>query len=314
MEIPVYTKYNIITFEMHARRKKMADIRSDASEVFHYDIPDYPMQYRKNHICAEWDFSDISIHWHDEIELTYVVSGSIRHQLNGSAITMHAGEGIFINSRQLHLIETNHEECELYCLIFHPTLLCSSNYIAEKYVSPIIENDEIPYIFLSEETAWQKKIFDRIVDMEGKLAQNNGTLRVMQNLYEIWETLYENIQFKPKEEPVNRGLSQVKQMMTYVQTNYQNKLTLMEICDAGMVGKTKGIQLFEQYLHLTPMEYVNHYRVEKAAYLLRETDWSITAIAYETGFAESSYFAKAFRKRIGMSPKEYRKEMAVRSQ
>lgn len=96
MEIPVYTKYNIITFEMHARRKKMADIRSDASEVFHYDIPDYPMLYRKNHICAEWDFSDISIHWHDEIELTYVVSGSIRHQLNGSAITMHAGEGIFI--------------------------------------------------------------------------------------------------------------------------------------------------------------------------------------------------------------------------
>ena len=120
MEIPVYTKYNISTFEMHARRKKIADIRSDASEVFHYDIPDYPMQYRKNHICAEWDFSDISIHWHDEIEIIYVKKGMGTVNVDFKQYTVTAPSIVLIFPGQLHSIaQFENERMEYENIIFN---------------------------------------------------------------------------------------------------------------------------------------------------------------------------------------------------
>lgn len=289
----------------------MADIRSDASEIIHYYIPDFPVFFRNNHITKDYDFSDISIHWHDEVEFVYVYSGSIRHRLNGYEVRIGTGEGIFINSRQLHLIETDNAECDLLCLIFHPTILCSTSHVAKKCVAPIIENHGIPYIHMSEKVEWHKKIFQRLVDIDKSLDCYNCEMKIMSLLYEIWDILYENIDFEKAGPCENQNLSLVKKMITYVQSNYQNKITLKDICDAGMVGKTKGIRLFEQYLHLTPMEYVNHYRIEKAVYLLRETDLSMTQIAGDAGFSESSYFSKLFKEKIGKSPKQYRKEMEV---
>ena len=53
----------------------MADIKEDGSEIFHYDIPDFPLSIKKNFIPANVKINDLSIHWHEEIEITYLVSG-----------------------------------------------------------------------------------------------------------------------------------------------------------------------------------------------------------------------------------------------
>lgn len=136
----------------------MADIRDDRSECLHYDNPDFHVQFRKNKIRADDILDDISIHWHDEVEFIYVIKGSIRYQLQDKIVQIKAGEGIFVSSRQLHLIVSNHVEVTLYCLIFHPMILCSSNYVAEKFVSPIVRNDGICYIILSHNVAWQGNV------------------------------------------------------------------------------------------------------------------------------------------------------------
>ena len=57
----------------------------------------------------------------------------------------------------------------------------------------------------------------------------------------------------------------------------------------------------------TPMEYLNSYRIEKAAAKLLSTDESVTDIAYSCGFNDLSYFIKVFRDFKGISPKQFRK-------
>ena len=42
----------------------MADIREDGSEIFHYEIPDFPLSIKKNYIPANIEFPELSIHWH----------------------------------------------------------------------------------------------------------------------------------------------------------------------------------------------------------------------------------------------------------
>lgn len=287
----------------------MADIREDGSEIFHYDIPDFSLSIKKNFIPSWVRNFDISIHWHEEIEITYVVSGSIKHQLNGKRVRLTAGEAIFINSKQLHLIETDSADCELYCLIFHPMMLCASNYIAKKYVTPIIENGNLDYFYLKESDLAHKPILDAIVKICELQKDSEYEMKAMNELYGMWLNLYGILpKALPDERVINEDLHRVQKMLSLIHKHYAECITLEEICMAGDVGKTKGTKMFTQYLNMTPVEYLNNYRLELAARMLTETKESVLNISLDTGFTDSSYFARVFRKRKGISPLEYREK------
>ena len=64
---------------------------------------------------------------------------------------------------------------------------------------------------------------------------------------------------------------------------------------------------FRQELGMTPIAYLNRYRVTQAKRLLKETDKTITEIALDVGFSDSGYFSRVFRKEVGMSPDAYRR-------
>ena len=102
----------------------------------------------------------------------------------------------------------------------------------------------------------------------------------------------------------------LKAMITFIETNYQNKVTLDEICAAGNVGKTTCCKLFGKFINQTPNTYLISYRLKKASELLCQTDMSIAEICYETGFGSSSYFTEMFRKTYGCSPSEYRRQFS----
>lgn len=286
---------------------KMADIRNGGWEWLHYDNPDFQVQYRKNHIPAKAVLTDITFHWHDDVEFIYVIKGSAGYYINDTKVIIHAGEGLFVNARQRHLLESTNEDCILYCLIFHPVILCSSEYIASNYVMPILENKELTHVLLMDEVDWQKKILMAIADMQPYAESGNAHMQLMRSVYDIWDGLYQNlISGGPDKEEGNKDLISMKRMTAYIQNNYRNKIKLQDICKAGNVGKTKCNELFATYYNLTPIEYLRNYRIDKGAGLLEITDMSITEIAYETGFTDGSYFTKIFRQQIGCSPQDYR--------
>jgi len=290
----------------------MADIREDGSEVFHYDIPDFTISIRKNHIPAGIKFTNMSIHWHEEIEITYIVSGCVYHQLNGKRVKNCAGEAIYINSKQLHVIEAGEEDCVLYCLIFHPTILCSSNYLAQKYVRPIVENEKLDYFFLKDTDEKHKEVLDRIIRIKELQTDMDCDceLKATIVLYELWLSLYHILpRIEANEQFINEDLHRVQKMLKTIHGDYAENLGLEDICNAGGVGKTKGTKLFCQYLSMTPVEYLINYRLDIASRMLIDTNDSVTDIAFASGFSDSSYFARVFRKRVGIAPLEYRTEM-----
>lgn len=286
----------------------MADIREDGYEYFHYDIPDFNVSIKKNYIPANVVLTDMSIHYHEEIEITYIVGGKVDHILNGKRVSLSAGEAIFINANQLHMIEPIDSDCELYCLIFNPMLLCASNYVAQRYVSPIIDNGNLDYFFLKESDEAQRCVLDAIVKIHELQKDKDFEIKVMSVLYEMWHALYEVLPKKNETEIiVNEDLHKVELMMSLIHKSYRDNLALEDICEAGAVGKTKGTKLFSEYLHMTPIEYLICYRLEMAMKLLEETNLSILDVALETGFSDSSYFARVFKNKKGMSPVTYRK-------
>lgn len=286
----------------------MADIRENGWEWFHYDNPDFQVQFRRNYIPAGIDLSyDMSIHWHDDVEFIYVLKGSTHYEMANTNVKMKAGEGIFVNSRQLHLIHADKDEdCELLCLIFHPIILCSTEYITENYVKPLIENKNIQYVHLKSIIPWQKKVLNAIAKMEPFCNDERGHIKVMNYIYDLWDELFLNLIESSNDDDINQDLSCMKKMIAFIHKNYRSKIMLSEICEAGNVGKSKCNLLFEKYYNVSPIEYVKDYRIEQGAKLLTLSDMSITQIALEVGFTDGSYFSKAFSEKIGITPNKYR--------
>ncbi|MCX7707790.1 MAG: ATP-binding protein, partial [Anaerolineae bacterium] len=99
----------------------------------------------------------------------------------------------------------------------------------------------------------------------------------------------------------------VRQAMAYIQENYAEPLSREQI--AAHVGLSDDYltSCFRKELGLTPMAYLNRYRIQQARQLLKNTHKSITEIALDVGFSSSSYFSRIFRRETGMSPEAYRR-------
>ena len=66
--------------------------------------------------------------------------------------------------------------------------------------------------------------------------------------------------------------------------------------------------LFERFLFISPMKFLNEYRLKRSIELLKSTDMTVTEIALACGFSGASYYAEAFRRETGKSPSQYRAE------
>jgi AraC-like DNA-binding protein len=102
----------------------------------------------------------------------------------------------------------------------------------------------------------------------------------------------------------------VKQTIAYMQQNYAQRLSRLQIAKTVGVSEDYLGRIFQQELGLSPMEYLNRYRTKEAKVLLSQTCASVTDIAAQVGFDDPAYFSRAFRKQVGFSPRAYRKQSA----
>lgn len=94
--------------------------------------------------------------------------------------------------------------------------------------------------------------------------------------------------------------------LDYIDKNYKADFGVDELAQHCCVSESQLYHLFRNELDLTPIQYRNELRIEKAAGSLRTTSDSIDKIAEDCGFNSSALFRRTFRKVTGMSPSEYR--------
>jgi len=283
-------------------------IRDDGSELVSYDKPDFPAMLRKNNFRTNAALCSAKSHWHDEVEFISIISGSVKYNVNGEIITIHEGEGIFVNARQFHYILSNEgADCLFYCAVMHPMLLCASRRTENIYIRPVLDNADLPYLHLSNLIPWQAGILRDIGLMCERNHETASELIVQQLFFRLWHTLCINAA-SVSEAPEGRShhLSILKNMVSFIHENYREKLELEDICEAGGVGKTLCTSIFRKSVNCTPMNFLTEYRLKKSTELLLESDLTVTEIAYETGFSGASYFSESFRKTFGCSPREFR--------
>lgn len=287
----------------------VVDINSDRSENVKYDHPDFPIYVRRGLLSRYPNYAADS-HWHDDIELMLILSGKMSYNVNGEIVTLNAGEGILVNTRQFHYgFSEDKTECDFICILFHPMLLCTAKSFESRFVEPVLYSGA-PYMHLSPAVAWQSRILRHIRDIYDCKDQYEAPLFAQGYICTLWSHLIAHMDTKAKvKDASNIKLSTLKVMIDFIHRHYSEKITLDDIAGAANVSKRTCGNLFVKYLNKTPMEFLTDYRLRKAVALLKTTDKTMLEISLAVGFSGASYFAETFRKSLGLSPRGYKKDL-----
>lgn len=108
-----------------------------------------------------------------------------------------------------------------------------------------------------------------------------------------------------------RGIPQlVKDVQNYIDTNFRNeKFSLQDAAAAFHVSPQYLSRMFRHSMGITFVDYVTRDRIRRAIELLEDEEMKIYEIAELTGYSNQHYFSNAFKKVLGISPAEYRKNM-----
>ncbi len=157
----------------------------------------------------------------------------------------------------------------------------------------------IPVIVLTGQTLTEK-------DM---LRLNGGVVTVLgKGLFSVNETLgHVSAALERKRKLSSESQRLVRRAMAYLHEHYAHPISRKDI--AGYVGMSEDYltYCFRKELNMTPIAYLNRYRVHQARLRLKDSEQSITDIAFSVGFSDSGYFSRIFRREVGMSPEAYRR-------
>lgn len=98
----------------------------------------------------------------------------------------------------------------------------------------------------------------------------------------------------------------VLDVIEYIETNYNKKLSLVEIAEKVFISPSYLSRLFKKYMNKNLNEYILEYRMEKAKIFLKNTRYNINEVANLVGYTDTKYFSSSFKKLIGVTPVDYR--------
>ncbi|SFG38380.1 AraC family transcriptional regulator [Oribacterium sp. WCC10] len=101
-------------------------------------------------------------------------------------------------------------------------------------------------------------------------------------------------------------MERLEPALSYIKSHYMEEIYIGELADLCALSETHFRRLFNDNIHLSPLEYVNSIRIHEACKALRTTDKPIRTVAFETGFTSISTFQRNFFKFVGMPTHEWR--------
>ncbi len=102
---------------------------------------------------------------------------------------------------------------------------------------------------------------------------------------------------------------QIERAAAYFNENYNTKISIDDYAESLHISTNWFIHNFKQYTGMSPAQYILSLRMVNAQSLLERTTYNIKEISEIVGYENPLYFSRVFKKEIGKSPAQYRKEM-----
>lgn len=238
-------------------------------------------------------------HWHRSVEIFLVMEGEMEFFINNTSLPLRAVDFVIVNSNEVHSIEAPKPNMTIVLQI---PVACLSDYLRD-----------------GDYAVFSKQSTEDNLELARLIAQIYREYQEKEYAYELkvrglcYQLLYLLVtRFMKKEEDqgnirLKRNLDRLSEITSYIKKNYDQDITLESMADKFGFSPTYLSRMFKRYADVSYKTYLLDLRTEYGYREMMNTDHSLSEVAVNNGFPNSRAFAKAFLKRYGCLPSEYRK-------
>ena len=277
-------------------------------------------------------------HWHKEAEILYFPGGNFRMEINMEAFDIRSECFYFINPGELHSVRAaSTEVVQEYAVVFHPELLCSPFYdtVQSQLIQPLqngqlhfprsIEKEHPAFprlrtIFLNIAEAFSHCSSPETLTTETEhfhltSLRASGTvsveladqLTIKASLLQFFALMSRYQLFSRTEKTDDNRVETIKTAITYIREHYQEKIYIRDLASLIGLNEQYFCRFFKKAIGLSPVEYLNEYRIRQAVRLLKDSSLPVTEVCLDCGYNNMGNFLREFRRYTGTTPLQYRK-------
>jgi len=230
--------------------------------------------------------------------LMYTVSGEGIVEYEGKEYTLEPGQLMVLDCRELHYYATKVERWHF--LWIHFLGQCAFDY--ERYLNadgsrPLFVGNRVPI------QSYYEKIVAQIVN---NTPQSEFKISVL--LHRMLTDLIELRQREVFSSKYSGHQNVLEESIAFLGQHFQQDISVEQLARNCHLSKYYYIKMFKAYTGQTPYEYLIDIRLQRAQSLLLQTELPVEAVAVQTGFSESKNFIACFKKKLGITPLQFRKQ------
>lgn len=249
-------------------------------------------------------------HWHKEMEIMFVLQGSVEIRVGQELYTLRENDLILVNRNEVHSTNRTDEDNILLALQIsvdffsqHFHSLQKMRFICNTRGADTARNDAYDFV--------RGKLADVIWTINKR---NEGySLEIMGHVHQLLSHLVRHFDYTVVDdknmELQEKDLLRLKRITGYVNAHFREKVTLKDIASREYLSFYYLSHFIKDKMGISFQTYLTSVRLESAVRQLRETDKTISEIVFETGFPNTKSFNKAFKAKYAMTPSVYRKEI-----
>ena len=243
----------------------------------------------------------IPSHWHRSLEISLIENAEAVLQMDSREYCI-KDDFTCINSGVVHSLHAKTIQEDSRCII----VLFSYEFMKTAY--PHI--DQVHFdLSLNKDHHELKQLYKKL---EKYFIENDdySYLNINACLLEIFSLLLREYKIDNIKNSSYKGQYQIKDILTYLHSHYQEPLTLSEISTVFCMSQEHFSRQFHHYVGKTYKDYLMNYRLYKAYEDLIHTDKTVQDIARIHGFLNVKSFIKVFKDHYKETPLQYRKKMS----
>ena len=253
---------------------------------------------------------EYQLHDHEFSELVIVYRGQGEHVIFGENRTIEAGDVFLIHNRTSHGY-ANLKDLALYNIMFDMRELnnplqafCRYPAIRSLFrLEPELRSRNLLHLNPHE----LKEVLKIVHDIETEQAQGREHYPLAMAAHFVLLTVLLGRCCSGHRLPVEKKSSALlSELINRLTEHSERRWTRSEMAHAIMVSESTLTRMFKDCTGYAPNEYLIVLRLKKAAMLLLNSELTIGEIADRTGFSDSNYFCRQFRKHFNLPPQKYR--------
>ncbi len=243
-----------------------------------------------------------SRHWHNSIEMLYVLSGQVDISINYKGYTLLEEDIILINSNEIH--ELSAEDCTMIALQIDTSLfdkrIINENQVQFECNSSLFKD--------KSDFSNIKRIIAQFIKADALKLDSNEILGMALSYSLLYELM---LHFKADNPLSNmnqaqKNLERLSRIINYINEHYRENLSLYELAEHEHLSVPYLSKFFTKNMGINFMSYINKLRIDTAIKELLSSDDSVETVAYNSGFPNAKSFVQLFKKEYNMLPSQYR--------